>query len=214
MDSCSPAYRIHHYPTEWIETCVPADASRQTLRPILPQDAGLLDELVRGLSPQDRRRRFHGAVNLSPTRLQEMACVDFARRVALVVTATVGGAERLIADARYVVDADGLGAEFAIVVAAGWQRRGVGAWALRALQEAATGAGLQWLRGDVLHDNTPMLGLVQQCGFALSQDPDDDGVLRAQRRLGQRRLQPKPVHAGLLSWLRPTWAGRNTVVTT
>ncbi len=189
-----------------------ADASRQTLRPILPQDSGLLDELVRGLSPESRRRRFHGAVNLSPTRLQEMANVDFTRRVALVVTTTVGGAERLIADARYVVDADGLGAEFAIMVAAGWQRRGVGAWALRALQDAANRAGLQWLRGDVLNENTPMLGLMQQCGFALSPDPDELGVLRAQRRLGQQRTHLKPVHAGLLSWLRPTWARRSALV--
>ncbi len=212
MHSYPPAYGIHHYPTEWIETRVPADASRQTLRPILPQDVGLLDELVRGLSPQDRRRRFHGAWKLSPTRLQEMANVDFTRHLALVVTTAVGGAERLIADARYVVDADGLGAEFALVVDAGWQRRVVGAWALRALQEAATRAGLQWLHGDVLNENTPMLGLMRTCGFALSPNPDDDGVLRAERRLGQQRNHLKPAHASLLSWLSATWARRGALV--
>jgi GNAT superfamily N-acetyltransferase len=211
MDSCPPAYGIHHYPTEWIETRVQADAPRLTLRPILPQDAGPLDVLMRGLNPEDRRRRFHGVVKLSSARLQEMACVDFRRHLALVVTTAAGsGGERLIADARYVVDADGLGAEFALVVDAEWQRRGVGAWAMRTLQEAATHGGLQWLHGEVLHDNTPMLGLMRRCGFILSPDPEDDGLLRVQRRVGRHAVTPTPARVGALSWLRSAWAHRNT----
>ncbi len=212
MDSCPPAYGIHHYPTECIETRVQADASRLTLRPILPQDAGLLGELMCRLSPEDRRRRFHGVVKLSPPRLQEMACVDFRRHLALVVaTASSSGSsgvERLIADARYVVDADGLGAEFALVVDAEWQRRGVGAWAMRALQEAAAHGGLQWLQGEVLHDNTPMLGLMRRCGFILSPDPEDEGLLRVQRRVGKPAVAPTPARSRSLSWLRSAWARR------
>lgn len=211
MDSCPPAYGIHHYPTECIETRVLADTSRQTLRPILPQDAGLLGDLMSRLSPEDRRRRFHGVVKLSAPRLQEMACIDFRRHLALVVTtAWNGGGERLIADARYVVDADGQGAEFALVVDVAWQRQGVGAWAMRALQEAATHGGLQWLHGEVLHDNTPMLGLMRRCGFILSPDPEDDGLLRVQRRVGKSAVAPAPARTGVMpSWLRSAWSHRS-----
>ncbi len=196
-----PGYRIHHYPATLIDTRVSGDTGRLTLRPVLPQDHLLLAGLVAGLSPRARRNRFHGAVNLSFTRLQQMSCVDYQRQMALVVTAFVDGAERLIADARYVVESDRQGAEFALMVDERWQRHGIGAWALRALEHAATLAGLQRLHGEVLEDNAPMLGLMQRCTYALSADPEDSRLVRAQRRLGQTTQVPTRACAGVLSWL-------------
>jgi RimJ/RimL family protein N-acetyltransferase len=196
-----PGYRIYHYPATLIDTRVAGNTGRLTLRPVLPQDHLLLADLVAGLSPSARRNRFHGAVNLSFSRLQQMSCVDYQRQMALVVTACVDGAERLIADARYVVESDQKGAEFALMVDERWQRHGIGAWALRALERAATLAGLQRLHGAVLEDNAPMLGLMRRCTYTLSSDLEDNRLVRAQRRLDQAMPEPARTRRGLLSWL-------------
>ena len=202
-----PPYQIHHYPAALIETRALAVGRRLTLRPILPQDAELLAALVRELAPLARHNRFHGAVNLAAARLHQMSHVDYQRELAVVVTAQVNGAERLVADARYCVAPDGCSAEFALVVAEGWQRLGVGAWAMSALQQAATNAGLEWLEGAVLSGTLPMLGLMQRCGFALCPHPEEDGVVKVQRRLGvQEPALPHAKH-GLLSWWQKAWPG-------
>ena len=107
----------------------------------------------------------------------------------------------MIADARYCLDDDGEGAEFALLVDESWQRHGIGGWALRTLQRGAAQAGLRWLQGDVLHDNAPMLALAQRCGFALSPDPQDERLMKAQHRLGAVTAEsPRP--RGMWSWLQ------------
>lgn len=198
-------YQIHHYPATLIETRARSRAWPLTLRPILPQDADLLARLVDELTPVTRRNRFHGAIGLSPDQLRQMSALDYRNHLALVVTTEVDGAEQLIADTRYVVDPSGRGAEFALVVADGWQRQGVGAWAMQSLQRAATNAGLQWLHGEVLHGNLPMLGLMQRCGFALSPHAEDDQLINAQQRLGAHTVLPFTVKQSFRSWLRHAW---------
>lgn len=198
-------YQIHHYPATLIETITRSRARPLTLRPILPQDADLLARLVDGLTPVTRRNRFHGAIRLSASHLQQMSALDYRNHLALVVTTEVDGSEQLIADARYVADPDGRGAEFALLVADGWQRQGVGAWAMQSLQRAATKAGLQWLHGDVLRGNLPMLSLMQRCGFALSAHAEVDQMVKAQWRLGAQTVPPFTVKHSFRSWLRHAW---------
>ena len=169
----SPPYQIHHYPASLIDSRVLREGLRLTLRPVLPQDCLLIGELMLGLSPAARRQRFHGVVKLSAARLLQMSCIDYARQLALVVTAHVDGAERVIADARYCVGDDET-AEFALVVDERWQRQGIGSWALAALQQAATAAGVNTLQGAVHSSNAAMLALAQHCGFGCSDDPEDD----------------------------------------
>jgi acetyltransferase len=202
-----PRYQIHHYPATLIETRVDRRACPLTMRPILPQDAKLLERMFDGLALETRRNRFHGAIRLSSDHLLHMSHVDYWSHLAMVVTTEVDGAERLIADARYVVEPGGDGAEFALVVADGWQCQGVGAWAMQSLQRAATNAGLQWLHGDVLNGNLPMLSLMQRCGFALSPDAEDEQIVRAQRRLGPQGVPLPAERHGCRSWLRRAWPG-------
>ena len=207
-----PRYESHHYPAMLIETRVQGRARPLTMRPILPQDASLLQRLLDGLSPETRRNRFHGAIRLSPNRLVQMSHVDYRNHLAMVVSTEFDGAEQLIADARYVVDPGGDGAEFALVVADGWQSQGVGAWAMQSLQRAATSAGLHWLHGDVLNGNLPMLSLMRRCGFALNPDVDDEQVVRAQRRLGPQGMPVPAKRHDFHSWLRRAWpVGRHAL---
>lgn len=209
--STAPRYQIHHYPAGLIETRALAGAGQLTLRPVLPQDAPLLAALVARLSPAARRWRFHGAGVLSYPQLQQMSCVDYRRQLALVITAQLEGHEQLLADARYSVDDDGQGADFAVLVDERWQRHGLGRWAMSTLQRAADVAGLQWLHGEVLHSNAPMQALMRRCGFALSPDPDDEQLLHAQRRLGKHAIEIPATAGGLVRWLRRALPGRSPV---
>ncbi len=168
-----------------------------SLRPVRPADAPLLAALVNGLPAAARRNRFHGAVQLSAQRLAQMCQVDPQQQLALVVSTQADGSTCLVADARCCIAGDGLSADFALMVDARWQRHGLGGWALQALLAACSQAGLQWLRGDVLDHNLPMLALAQRCGFATSPDPDDARLLRVQRRLTSA---PQPVAGWQAPW--------------
>lgn len=181
------------------------DGTPLTLRMLRTSDAGALNELIDELSPTDRRRRFHGAVNgVSTAWLSRMASIDPQRELALVVTAQRRGRELLVADARCVVDATGQDAEFALMVGAGWRRRGIGERALLALADAAAQRGLQWLYGSVLVDNLPMLALVRGCGFLGTPHRSDRRLIVVERRLqvaAQRSLVAGTT--GIVASVRP-----------
>jgi len=168
-----------------------------TLRPIKTTDAPELDALIRGLSQDDRRRRFHGAISgVTPERLQGMVDVDRGIELALVVLAEEAGRQTLVADARYVVDATRRGAEFALMVAGAWQRRGIGERAIAALQRAAATDGLRWLYGSVLADNAPMLALMRHCGFLCTRSRVDRSLVSVEAGMDPRQRFATPWHAG------------------
>ncbi|MEO6744049.1 MAG: GNAT family N-acetyltransferase [Caldimonas sp.] len=168
-----------------------------TLRPIHAGDAFALDALICGLSPEDRRRRFHGAISgVTPERLQEMVAVDPGREVALVVLTGPSGRQALVADARYVVDATRRGAEFALMVAGAWQRQGIGERAVAALQRAAAAAGLRWLHGSVLADNAPMLALMRHCGFRCTRSRVDRHLVSVEAGMDPRQRFSAPPLTG------------------
>jgi acetyltransferase len=137
--------------------------------------------MFRRLSRMAHYHRFHGA-RAHPTddELRWMTHVDQWRHVALVVTTPSddGGDELIVGDVRYVADADGRCAEFAIVVDDAWQRQGLGERALRGLGDAARRNGLRELHGGVMNGNAPMLSLARRCGFQLACDPGEAGVMR------------------------------------
>jgi RimJ/RimL family protein N-acetyltransferase len=145
-------------------------------------------------------------------QLQCMSRVDYARELAFVITACQGATECVIADARYCVDTDAQGAEFALMVDERWQRLGLGCWAMQALRDAAQAAGLTWLHGEVLSDNAPMRALMQRCGLSCTADPEDDRLVQVQLRLGHApSLRPSPAaHArrGVLAWLTGRLPGK------
>lgn len=161
-----------------------ADGTPLTLRALRPSDAQDLEALIEELPTPDRRRRFHGAVSAASVAwLQRLASVDPARELAFVVTAQRRGRELLIADARCVVDPNGEDAEFSLMVAGGWRRRGIGQRALQALAEAAAQRGLQWLYASVPAENLPMLALVRRCGFLGTPHRSERTLVVVERRL-------------------------------
>jgi GNAT superfamily N-acetyltransferase len=210
MPETSPRYSICRYPTTLIDIWRSPRGEQFVLRPVLPQDQGLLRDFYASLSPRSRRLRFHGGVKgLSPQALSSMAEVDPALHLALVVTFVSEGVETLAADARYVVDETGRGGEFAIAVSDVWQRRGIAGRALAGLVKAARLQGLHWLWGEVLEDNAAMLGLMAQAGFYRSAMAGE-GIARFERSVAQDLAPPQaPTHGPLALLAQRLRAGRS-----
>lgn len=189
-ERASRRQRFERQPEALIETWRLADGTRLVWRPVRPQDAALFGDFLAGLSRQTRFDRFLGAVNQpSPSLLAQMTEVDTGHHQAFVATHVQGSVETMVADARFVLGADGESADFALVVDDPWQGRGIGTHLLHLLAEAAARRGLRWLRGDVRDDNQRMLRLMKRCGFFRAPHPEDDAMVQGIKLL----LPPYPL---------------------
>jgi acetyltransferase len=184
-----------------------------TLRPVQPEDAPLLGELLDGrMSTRSRRLRFHGAMGrLSAQRLQQLAEADFKRQVAFVVTEQIDGREAAVAEARFVVLAGGGCADFAVAVADDWQQQGIARQLMQTLEGAAAERGVQTLQGDVCCDNEAMRAVMRRHGYACGPHPEDGQLLRVERRLQTAASRParRPARASVVraGW-QPSWLER------
>ncbi|MDP3824050.1 MAG: GNAT family N-acetyltransferase [Burkholderiales bacterium] len=206
-------YRIHRYPSQLIESWTLRNGQRATLRPVLPQDDVSEQAFVAALSVASRRNRFHGAVNgLSTARAEAMTNIDYQSHMGFVVTVMEGDTERVIADARYVMNDDGDSAEFAVVVADAWHGLGLGRRLISALCKCAHRAGARWLYGEVLAGNRDMLVLMQRCGFSAVPHPGDDALVKVERSVAepagaaQKRTASffGTLGRSLAQWMRPS----------
>jgi acetyltransferase len=143
-----------------------ADGTVVTIRPISDADLELEAQFVRHLSPTTGYQRLMSARTPSWEELKRFTDIDPTRELALIATSSVDGRERQIGVARYVKDAAARDdAEFAIVLADDWQRRGLGRKLLAALVTAAREHGVRRLYGTTLSTNEPMLALARKLGF-------------------------------------------------
>lgn len=159
---------ISPYPRECERTLTKPLGPPLYVRPLQPQDAPLIEEFVRRLSPEDRRFRFfaalHGLDHKSAARLCQL---DYDRELALIVTPTQGGKD-ILGVARFHADPDNMEAEFAIAVRSDQQKQGIGYALLSTLSEIAAARGIKRLWGAVLADNARMLGLAKALGMQVS----------------------------------------------
>src|SRR5699024_4620778 len=106
--------------------------------------------------------------------------VDYDKELALVATTDVPNPanrglpqEIVIGLAHYLRNIDGVGAEYALVIADDWQRRGLGRSLMSKLIELAKRQGLDYIEGLVLANNRAMLALMTSLGMTNDLDPDD-----------------------------------------
>jgi acetyltransferase len=180
-----PGYRhmaIHPYPVELEGTIALPDGTVLALRPVRPEDAQMEREFVAGLSEETRYYRFFYRLHeLTPAMIGRFTQVDYDRELALLALTEdpqSPGGQYIVGVARYIANLDHATAEFAIVVADAWQRRGVATRLMRALIACATRKGLQSLEGVVLRSNQNMLRFVQRLGFVVEDDAADPEQVR------------------------------------
>ena len=165
---------IHPYPVELVTDVTLDDGTRLHVRPIRPEDAAAERAFVALLSEETRYFRFFYQLNeLSPAMLARFTQVDYDREMALVAIDDAGGTEVIVGVARYTMNPGHESAEFALVVADAWQRRGVGPMLMERLVACAKARGLRRLEGSVLRGNRNMLKFAEAFGFTAHDDPDD-----------------------------------------
>jgi acetyltransferase len=162
-----------------VSTWQPRGAPLVTLRPIRPEDAGIEQAFVRGLSEESRYFRFMDALReLTPQMLARFTQIDYDREMAFIATVTVEERESEIGVCRYITNPDAESCEYAIVVADEWQRRGLGRRMMVALIDVARGRGLREMIGHILAQNRGMLSLCAELGFSINDSPDGPDVKR------------------------------------
>ncbi len=192
---------IHPYPMRLVRHLQFRDGSPYTIRPIRPEDAVPLQDFTRGLSEHTRYMRFISFMReLSPRTLARYTQIDYHRELALVATVWEPDPEHpgelreaIIGVARYLLYADGDSAEYALVIADAWQRRGLGMQLMTSLVNAAREQGLKVIEGLVLGNNAPMLALMSKLGFRVEVDAEDPSMRRVWLRLNPDRPEPAPM---------------------
>ncbi len=138
------------------------DGSTVRVRPVRPDDLQALTALLRDLSPDARRYRFFGQVDLEGAA-RAMAVGGGPEDHALV--ALTGVPERIIGHAQYLRDPRSRVAEVAFTVADAFQGRGLGTLLLAHLAEHAHAAGVEELDAEVMADNRRMIDMFRGSGF-------------------------------------------------
>jgi len=181
-----PHMAIHPYPARLVRTRQFDDGTRWVIRPIRPEDGQTLQDFIRGLSERSRYMRFVSMMReLTPRMVARYTQIDYHRELALVATTQVPNPENrghprevIIGFAHYLRNADGRGAEYALVIGDDWQRRRLGGQLMEALIDAAREQGLEYIDGLVLANNRPMLTLMTRLGFTNDPDPEDPSMRR------------------------------------
>ena len=174
-----PAQPLCRIPADLSASWRLANGTPVLLRPVLPKDGTGLAGFVGGLSRASRQARFPGSgESLSAAQLAELTELDFDHHVGFVITVPDEGSDRIIGEARFMVDGNTGSADITLVVSDAWQRHGIGIQTLLAMARAAARRGLRWLRADVACSNRATLNLLHRCGFTRTPHPDEDDLVR------------------------------------
>jgi acetyltransferase len=154
-------FAIKPYPVE-LETEIEHRGEKLRIRPIRPQDEGVLGEFVKHLSREDVRLRFFGPIReLSHEMAARLTQIDYDREMAFLLL----DGEVLLGVGRLAAEPNFEQAEFSLVVASDKQRRGYGELLLRHVVAYARSRGVKQVIGHVLRENQKMLALTERVGF-------------------------------------------------
>ena len=182
------------------------DGTSVEIRPIRPDDGKRLRASHDRLSPESRYRRFLGAKpTLSEADARYLVEVDGRAHFALVATAAVDGHDgEIVAVARFIALPEAPGtAEFAIVVADAYQRKGLAAELMDRLADAAVDRGIERFRAVMLSDNAAIQRLLERLSVGAVQTHVRGGMTEMEVGLTDREaFGDTPRHGRRLS-LRP-----------
>jgi acetyltransferase len=166
-------------------TCTLADGAELAIRPIRPADAPAWLEFLGRLSPPTRyKRAARRPEQLTPDAIRQATDPDPASEIAYVaVTEATDSTPEIVGVVRLILKAGGVGAEFALVVADRWQRKGVGAHLLRTALSVAAARRLAWVEGNILATNRGMIEFVQRLGFVIEASAPEAMVTRVVKHL-------------------------------
>jgi len=176
--SVSPEALRGHYPHELERTWQPAGASAVTIRPLRPEDLALERRFIEALSPQTLYQRLqYFATSASERDLARLLDLDYYDRLAVGGVTQDATGDTLVGVSRYARIPGTRRAECAIVVADGWQGRGLGSELMRSLVNAAQARDIDWLEGSTLAENARISNWGRRFGFSVHTEPNSGGLV-------------------------------------
>lgn len=161
------------------------DGREFQLRPVLPEDEPMLQDMIARSDPEDVRRRFFTPLRtLTHEAAARMTQIDYDRDMALVAEGpnddpdpaaprrTIYGLVRIAADP------DNEEAEYGVMVRSDMKGQGLGYQLMAEILRYAQNRGTRRIYGEVLRENTNMLRMCQDLGFKRKVDPDEPGVMK------------------------------------
>ncbi|MFE5336939.1 GNAT family N-acetyltransferase [Isoptericola sp. NPDC056573] len=169
------------YPVAWEADVVLRDGTTMHVRPLRPDDADAIQRFQEAQSERSAYFRFFAPVRrLTDRELNRLTHLDQRDRVALVAVrpgADDAGRPRedVLGVARYdkVTPTE---AEVAFNIADAMQGKGLGSVLLEHVAAAARERGVRRFTADVLPQNSSMLAVFRDAGYAVSQHLDDGVV--------------------------------------
>ena len=133
-------------------------------------------------SREDIRLRFFAPMKEFPhTFAARLTQIDYDREMALV--ALDPEAERSAARVRLIADPDNEAAEFAVMVRSDLKGAGLGYSLMNQIIDYARARGIQRVFGEVLRENTTMLQMTKEMGFAIVCPDDQPDTVTVELRL-------------------------------
>ena len=171
---------IMPYPRELERTVSVASFESATLRPIRPEDATALADLLTHMTPEDARLRFFVPLRrLEPLQIARMTQIDYDREMVFVLLGrTKGSADELLGIVHLAADPDNERAEFAVLVRSDLHRRGIGRLLMTWLIDYARSRGLAEIFGHVLRENVAMLSLCKSMGLRTKPSANEPQIVR------------------------------------
>lgn len=175
-----PRPAIRPYPTQYVTREELADGEEITVRPIRPEDEPKIVQFHEVLSDRSVYLRYFHMMKLDQRtahdRLTRICFIDYDREMALVAERRnpetgkmeIMGVGRL---SRHGLQSGE--AEFSVLVADPFQRKGLGTLLLARLLDVGRAEGLNRITAEILMDNHPMQKISKNCGFSLRRDTEE-----------------------------------------
>jgi acetyltransferase len=172
---------IRPYPKELEGEVFLRDGTAIATRPIRPEDAPALQDMVRRAAPEDLRLRFFQPIRRLPEQLAaRLTQIDYDREMAFI-TFDPAEPEAVTGVARLMADPDVREAEYAIIVRTDWKGKGLGYALMHRLLNFARERGIETIYGEVLRENETMLKMAADLGFSARPDPEDPSLIEVRR---------------------------------
>jgi len=143
------------------------------LRPIMAEDEPRHREFITNLSQDSKRFRFFEVIDRPDVKfVRHFTQIDYDREIAIIAQIGQKGSETTIGVARLIENVLDNTAEFAIVVADAWQRKGLGTKLARHIIRIAKIRKISKIYINFLKDNHAMKFLAEEIGFTVTETPD------------------------------------------